>query len=157
MKARPILLCAALAAATPFAGRSATPVIGAQLFQETNARIEELFHDRDNPPKPPGPLDNPFRLNDAAAPNAAQLPGPKGATVAPDQSPDAQAATPDEAMLRMACAGLTFGGLIEVGDRLTVVINKANCKEGGHLAAPAPAFARPGDGPGGRRRPGARA
>lgn len=131
MKPRPILFSLLLAALGPLAGRAATPVIGAQLFQETNARIEELFHDRDNPPKPPGPLDNPFRLNDSAAAPNSQLAGPKGATVTVNPGPELPAATPDEAMLRMACAGLTFGGLIEVGDRLTVVINKANCKEGG--------------------------
>ncbi|MBS0662437.1 MAG: hypothetical protein JSR48_04185 [Verrucomicrobia bacterium] len=129
MKPRLLLLCPLLAAAS-LAARAATPVIGAQLFQETNARIEELFHDRDNPPKPPGPLDNPFRLTDTGPSSATPPAGPKGATIAPDQDPT-QAATPDEAMLRLACSDLTFGGLIEVGDRLMVVINKANCREGG--------------------------
>lgn len=109
---------------------AATPVIGAQLFQETNARIDELFHDRDHPPKPPGPLDNPFRTLDTPLP-------PKPGTTLPT-NPDAVTApvlneTPDEALLRIAYASLSFGGLIEVGDRQMVVINKATYKEGGLL------------------------
>jgi len=110
--------------------RSATPVIGAQLFQDTNARIEELFQYRNNPPKLPGPLDNPFRTNDPAIPVANPgSPANPGTLVARPLLNE----TPDEAMLRMAYGGLTFGGLLQVGDRQMVVINKATYKEGGLL------------------------
>jgi len=121
----------ALGAAAP-ALTAATPVIGAQLFQETNARIEDLFEFRNNPPKPPGPLDNPFRAN-----NLPVLPERvTTATTTPGTGTPAATGpqeTPDEALLRQAYANLTFGGLLRMGDRPMVVINKATYREGGLL------------------------
>ena len=112
-----------------FLSRGATPVIGAQLFQDTNARIEDLFQNRNNPPKPPEPLDNPFRPMDeaiAGANNAAGAAGDSTATPLVRESAD-------EALLRQAYSRITFGGLLQVGGRPMVVINKATYKEGGLL------------------------
>jgi hypothetical protein len=108
---------------------AATPVIGAQLFQDTNVRIDDLFQYRDNPPKRPGPLDNPFRTSGVTAPEPP-------AAVDPNDKSAAQTGpreTPDEYLLRMAYGSLSFGGLLQVGDRPMVVINKATYKEGGLL------------------------
>ncbi|MCX6944270.1 MAG: hypothetical protein NT173_05870 [Opitutales bacterium] len=122
----PALLLAATAAGLP----AATPVIGTQLFQETNARIDDLFEHRNKPPKPPGPQDNPFRLTDLVA--APELPGATDAqgNAMPDTGPRE---TPDEALLRQAYGNLTFGGLLQVGDRRMVVINKSTYREGSLL------------------------
>ena len=104
---------------------AATPVIGTQLFQETDARIEDLFQYRINPPRPPTAPDNPFRVGDAvfaatadAATNAPPVPAP---------------GTSDEAVLRQAANTLVFGGLLQVGDVQVLVINKASYKQGGIL------------------------
>jgi len=105
---------------------AATPVIGAQLFQETNARIEDMFQHRDNPPKPPGPADDPFRIGN---PLAA---GPSAGTAQDITGP--APGTPDEVILRQAAAGLVFGGLLQVGDVQVLVINKGSYKEGGILS-----------------------
>jgi hypothetical protein len=118
-----------LVAAVP-AMQAATPVIGAQLFQETNTRIEEMFGHRNSPPPPPGPRDNPFLLIEDEIP-----PGPKNPNDKSDNAPLVvnPNETPDEAKLRQAYSRLNFGGLIQVGDRPMVVINKATYKEGGLL------------------------
>lgn len=123
------LLAAALAGGSAL--RAAPPVIGSQLFQETNARIEELFRHRNHPPKLPGPEGNPFRTVDPSAP----LPAAGGpATNASNPIDSAPRETVDEALLRQAYASLTFGGLLEVGDRQLVMINKATYKEGGLIS-----------------------
>ena len=99
--------------------RAATPVIGSQLFQDTNTRIDELFHYRDNPPPPPGPEDNPFRIGSLNAP----LPVP----TADGKTPAVVIPSPalsDEAILRQASEKLTFGGMLQVGDRQLLVINQ---------------------------------
>jgi hypothetical protein len=108
--------------------RAATPVIGEQLFKDTNARIEDLFQYRNNPPKPPGPADNPFRIND--------VPVARAPAAGSNESAAGVAAThesPDETLLSQAYANLSFGGLLQVGDRLMLVINKATYREGGLL------------------------
>ena len=110
--------------------RAATPVIGSQLFQETNARIDDLFQYRDNPPKPPGPLDNPFRTSGVVAPPDVPGTTDNSGKPAADTGPRE---TPDEYQLRMAYGSLSFGGLLQMGDRPMVVINKATYKEGGLL------------------------
>ena len=108
--------------------RAATAVLGEQLFKDTNARIEDLFQYRNNPPKPPGPADNPFRINDA--PIARAMPtdsaGTKAGTVGKRE-------TPDEILLSQAYGSLSFGGLLQVGDRLMLIINKTPYKEGSLL------------------------
>ena len=102
---------------------AATPVIGAQLFQETDARIDGLFQQRNNPPKPPGPLDNPFRTSDAPLANNINLTRETAPAPTPDNS--------DEAVLRQAAGGLVFGGILQIGVVQVLVINKASYKEGG--------------------------
>jgi hypothetical protein len=109
--------------------RSATPVIGEQFFQDTNARIEDLFQYRKNPPKPPGPLDNPFRVGDAPLASSLNLSGNSAGGTGPGPI-----ANSDEALLRQAAGSLVFGGLIQLGEVQVLVINKANYKEGGILS-----------------------
>ena len=118
----PLLLAAAalpLRAAPP-------PVLAAQFFQDTNARIEDLFRFRNNRPKPPGPQDNPFRIGDASLGGGAQTAGA------------ASPATTDEDRLREAAGGLVFGGLLQAGGVQVLVINKASYKEGGILTVRQP-------------------
>jgi hypothetical protein len=107
-----------------------TPVIGAQLFQDTNTRIEDLFGHRNNPPPPPGARDNPFLPVEEEV-----APGTKNPNNKNEEAPLVVNAneTPDEAKLRQAYSRLSFGGLIQVGERPMVVINKATYKEGGLL------------------------
>lgn len=119
-----LILGLALSATVPL--RAATPVIGSQLFQETDARIDDLFQHRNNPPKPPGPLDNPFHVGD---PPPAASSSATGGT-----APTLPAGTPDEVVLREAAGNLVFGGLLQVGDVQVLVINKASYKEGGILS-----------------------
>lgn len=124
---RQIFLCGLLLAgiaAGPL--RAATPVIGAQLFADTNARIEDLFHFRNNPPKPPGPMDDPFRIGDAPLANNLNLNGTGTGPLPPG--------APDDVVLHQAAAGLVFGGILEVNGNQVLVINKAPYKEGGILA-----------------------
>jgi len=130
MSARRILLVSLLLAAVAAALPAATPVIGAQLFQETKARIDDLFQNRDNPPKPPGPLDNPFRTTEAALPPEVAVSTDTGNGNGPVAGPRE---TPDEATLRQAYSNLSFGGFLMVGDRPMVVINKSTYKEGSLL------------------------
>ena len=101
-------------------------MIGEQFFQDTNARIDDLFQYRKNPPKPPGPFDNPFRVGDAPLASSLNLTG--NSTVDPGPVVNS-----DEALLRQAAGSLVFGGLIQLGDLEVLVINKANYKEGGIL------------------------
>lgn len=117
-----LLLTGAAALPVP----AATPVIGSQLFQETNARIEDLFQHRNNPPKPPGPLDDPFRIGDAPLASNLNLTG--------DSTGPGSPGTSDETLLRQAARSLTFGGLLQIGDLQVLVINKASYKEGGILS-----------------------
>ena len=124
----PRLLCGLLALGAAASIRAATPVIGAQLFQDTNTRIEDLFQNRNNPPKPPGPLDNPFRPMDAPI-----ITDPSTTDGSNSSAGPVIRETPDESLLRQAYSRLTFGGLLKVGDRPLVVINKATYKEGGLL------------------------
>jgi hypothetical protein len=105
---------------------AATPVIGSQLFQETDARIENLFQHRNNPPKPPGPLDDPFHVGDAPLASNLNLTGEQPAGPPPGTS--------DESLLRQAAGTLVFGGLLQIGDVQVLVINKASYKEGGILS-----------------------
>ncbi|MDB6170585.1 MAG: hypothetical protein JWM88_3449, partial [Verrucomicrobia bacterium] len=112
------LLATALSLTAWSALRAATPVIGAQLFQDTNARIEDLFGHRNNPPKPPGPQDNPFRPVDALVSTAEN---PSG-NPRPGAEDPVVVETTDEGLLRLAYGRLSFGGLIQVGDRPMVVI-----------------------------------
>ena len=121
-----LTLLLALAAATSLS--AATPVIGSQLFQETDARIEDLFQHRANPPKPPGPGDDPFHIGDAPPPVVPNAPG----DTKPATMPGAPSA-PDDVVLRQAASTLVFGGLLQVGDVQVLVINKASYKEGGIL------------------------
>ena len=114
-----------LALAATASLRAATPVIGAQLFQETNARIEDLFQYRINPPKPPASTDNPFKVGDAPL-IATSNPGDPAATLPLGGS--------DEAILRQAAGTLVFGGLLQIGDVQVLVINKGSYKEGGILS-----------------------
>jgi hypothetical protein len=100
---------------------AATPAPAAPFYQETNDRIEDLFRYRTNPPKPPGPQDNPFRIGDASLAGGHQPAGP------------ASSATSDEDRLRDAAGGLVFGGLLEAGGVQVLVINKASYREGGIL------------------------
>ena len=120
------LLTLALAAAIPVALPAATPVIGSQLFQETDARIEDLYQHRNNPPKPPAPHDDPFLIGDAPPASTPNPSGPTPAVVAPGTS--------DEAVLRQAAGTLVLGGLLQIGDVQVLVINKASYKEGGILS-----------------------
>jgi hypothetical protein len=113
-----------LALSATFSLRAATPVIGTQLFQETDARIDDLFQHRNNPPKPPGPLDNPFHVGDP----------PPAASSSGGAAPTLPLGTPDEVVLRQAASNLVFGGLLQVGDVQVLVINKASYKEGGILS-----------------------
>ncbi|MDB6126887.1 MAG: hypothetical protein JWM35_783 [Verrucomicrobia bacterium] len=122
-----VFFAALIVAALP--ARAATPVIGAQLFQDTNARIDDLFQYRNNPPKPPGPQDNPFRPVDAAAAVQNTVIDSAGNSVAAPVIKE----SPDESLLRQAYTRITFGGLLQVGGRPMVVINKATYKEGGLL------------------------
>ena len=117
-----LLLALAATASLP----AATPVIGAQLFQDTDARIENLFQHRNNPPKPPGPLDDPFHLGDAPLASNLNLSTEQPAGPAPG--------TTDESLLRQAAGTLVFGGLLQIGDVQVLVINKASYKEGGILS-----------------------
>lgn len=118
------LLLSAGAAALP----AATPVIGTQLFQETNARIEDLYQHRDHPPKPLGPVDNLFRIPETAlVANAG--PGDSKGPPLPEVTPPSS----DEAMLRRAVSTMAFGGFLQIGDREVVVINKQSYREGGIL------------------------
>jgi len=121
-----IILCTLLLGGSATALRSATPVIGSQLFAETDARIEDLFHYRNNPPKPPGPMDDPFRVGEAPLASNLNLNGTGTGPLPPDAS--------DDAILHQAAAGLVFGGIIEVNNAQVLVINKAPYKEGGILA-----------------------
>jgi hypothetical protein len=125
------LLWCLLLVSSAAAARAATPVIGAQLFQETNDRIEDLYGKRNAPPKPLTSQDNPFRpLDDPLA--AATVSAP--AVVAPAAPEIAKVSeSSDEALLRQAYTGLTFGGVLQVGGRTVVVINKTNYREGGLL------------------------
>ena len=107
--------------------RAATPVIGAQLFQDTGIRIENLFKYRNNPPKPPSSVDDPFRVGDA--PLASALPVKNGVPTPDGPTPG----TSDEAILRQAASALVFGGILQVGDVEVLVINKTGYKEGGIL------------------------
>lgn len=110
--------------ATALSLRAATPVIGSQLFQETDARIDGMFQQRNNPPRPPGPLDDPFRTSEA--PRTSNLNLTRETTApTPDNS--------DESVLRQAAGGLVFGGILQIGDVQVLVINKASYKEGGIL------------------------
>ena len=111
MSPRRYLLVALLLAAGAAALPAATPVIGAQLFQETKARIDDLFQNRDNPPKPPGPLDNPFRTTEAALPPEVAVNTDTGNGPGPVAGPRE---TPDEATLRQAYSNLSFGGFLIV-------------------------------------------
>lgn len=120
------LLAVLLALAVPVAVRAATPVIGSQLFQDTNARIEDLYQHRNNPPKPPSPSDNPFNTGDA--PLASNL------NVSGDNTPAFTPGAPDEVVLRQAAGTLVFGGLLQIGDANVLVINKGSYKEGGILS-----------------------
>jgi len=123
-----LLWSALLAGAAVAPLRAAAPVIGSELIQQTNARIEDLYQHRNNPPKPPGPLENPFRIGDSPlASNLNLNPGP-GAIKGPGPVVNS-----DEAMLRQAAASLVFGGLLQMGDLQMLVINKATYKEGGIL------------------------
>ena len=129
MKPSPFRSLLLLLLAAPAGGslRAATPVIGSQLFQETNARIEDLFQHRNNPPKPPAPLDDPFRVGDA--PLASNL------NLNSDSTPTGPApGTTDESLLRQAAGSLVFGGLLQIGDVQVLVINKGSYKEGGILS-----------------------
>jgi hypothetical protein len=122
----PLSALLAVAAVAPL--QAATPVIGSDLIQQTNARIEQLFHHRNNPPKPPGPHENPFRIGDSPLASSLILSGGPGATK--DSAPLANS---DETTLRQAAASLVFGGLLQMGDLQMLVINKATYKEGGLL------------------------
>lgn len=115
-----------LLAGTALALPAATPVIGTQLFAETDARIDDLFHYRNNPPKPPGPLEDPFRVGDAPLANSLNLNGTGTGPLPPG--------APDDAILRQAAGGLVFGGILQVGEVQVLVINKASYKEGGILS-----------------------
>ena len=122
----PLSALLAIAAVAPL--RAAAPVIGSDLIQQTNARIEHLFQHRNNPPKPPGPHENPFRIGDSPLASSLNVnPGP-GAIKGP-----VPLVNSDEAMLRQAAASLVFGGLLQMGDVQMLVINKATYKEGGLL------------------------
>lgn len=118
----PVLLALAAPASLP----AATPVIGSQLFQETNARIEDLYQHRNNPPKPPSLLDDPFHVSDAPAASNPNITGNNTPVFTPGAS--------DEVVLRQAASTLVFGGLLQVGDVQVLVINKGNYKEGGILS-----------------------
>jgi|GEM_PF-5041980 len=120
------LLTLLLAAVATGALPAATPVIGSQLFQETDARIEDMFQHRNNPPKLPGPHDDPFQVGDAPLASNLNLTGKETPSVAPGTS--------DEAVLRQAAGSLVFGGLLQIGDVQVLVINKASYKEGGILS-----------------------
>ena len=104
--------------------RGATPVIGAQLFQDTDAHIEDLFQLRNNPPKPPAPIDDPFRIGDS----------PLASDLGVDAGPGVTPVTTDESQLRTAASTLVFGGILQIGDVQVLVINKASYKEGGILS-----------------------
>jgi hypothetical protein len=119
----------AACSAAPFLP-AATPVIGAQLFQETNARIDDLFQHRVNPPKPPAPADDPFQIGDAPPPVVPKTPG--------DGPQGPASGAPDEVVLRQAASTLVFGGLLQIGDVQVLVINKASYKEGGILSVRLP-------------------
>ncbi|MDB6093767.1 MAG: hypothetical protein JWM32_1329 [Verrucomicrobia bacterium] len=120
---------AVMLALATLASHGAQPVIGAQLFQDTNARIDDLFQHRLNPPKPPGPTDNPFRARDTVDPLPVV---PKNAGPAPGDTGPRE--TADEALLRQAFVNLNFGGMLQVGSTQMVVINKATYREGGLIA-----------------------
>jgi len=105
---------------------AAAPAPAAPFFQETNNRIEDLFHSRTNPPPPPGPQDNPFRIGDASLAGSHQPAGP------------VSLATRDEDRLRDAASGLVFGGLLQAGGVQVLVINKASYREGGILTVRQP-------------------
>ena len=122
------LLGPLLAAVAALPAHAATPVIGEQFFQDTNNRIEDLFQHRNNPPKPPGPLDNPFRVGDAPLASSLNLTGDASSTGT------TQLPATDDALLRQAAGGLTFGGLLQIGDVQVLVINKTSYKEGGILS-----------------------
>ena len=119
-------LISAGAAAIPLP--AAPPAIGAQFFQETNVRIEDLFQHRNAPPKPPGPLDSPFRIGDAPLASSLDLMGGRATPMGP-----AELARADEILLRQAAGGLTFGGLLQIGAVQVLVINKTSYKVGGIL------------------------
>ena len=122
----PSLCLLGLGLAAAISSQAATPVIGSQLFQETDARIQDLYQQRNSPPKPPGPLDDPFRVGDAPLASNLNLSGNSSTTAEP--------ATTDESLLRQAASTLVFGGILQVGDIQVLVINKASYKEGGILS-----------------------
>jgi hypothetical protein len=121
-----IFLGGLLLAGAMLPARAATPVIGSQLFAETDARIDDLFHYRTNPPKPPGPMDDPFRVGDAPLASNLNLTGTGTGPLPPGAS--------DDAILRQAAGSLVFGGILQVGEVQVLVINKASYKEGGILS-----------------------
>lgn len=123
------LLCPLLTGAAALSVQAATPVIGEQFFQDTNARIEDLFQHRNNPPKPPGPLDDPFRIGDAPLASSLNLNGDSTSSSGVASLPPS-----DDSLLRQAAGGLTFGGILQIGDVQVLVINKTSYKEGGILS-----------------------
>ncbi len=122
----PLVALLAGVAAGPL--HAAPPVIGSDLIQQTNIRIDDLFEYRNNPPKPPGTHENPFRIGDSPLASTLNLGPGSGAPTGP-----VPLANSDEVVLRQAASALVFGGLLQVGDLQVLVINKASYKEGGIL------------------------
>ncbi len=106
---------------------AATPVIGTQLFQETDARIDDLFQYRINPPKPPA-----RRPTILFASATRPSPAPPVLPAAMPHRPSRPGASDDD-VLRQAAGTLVFGGLLQIGDVQVLVINKGSYKQGGIL------------------------
>ncbi len=93
-------------------------------FKQVNERIDALFEHRNQPPPPPDPKYNPFRLPGAARPAA---PLPEGVVA------DAAAPTPQAdnlAQLQQAAATLKVSGIFEKGGRSHLVINARPYQQG---------------------------
>ena len=109
---KPALLLALL---LPVAAlRAAAPAISPR-FARTDAHIEALFRQRDQPPTPPGEHDNPFRIGGDTP--AAKLPAGASAS----------------AILLQVTSLLKVGGLVQFDGRRHVVINEETYQEGNIL------------------------
>lgn len=111
--------------------RQSAPNPLAPRFAQIRERIDALFHYRNDPPPPPDPRFNPFRLAGTAppAPVAATPPVRPGGT--PEPKPAANlGASNSLGILQQAVATLKVSGVFEIGGRSHLVINSRTYKEG---------------------------
>ncbi len=117
------LMGAALTAARAPAANAPETSAADDSFPHTRARIEHLFQDRDAPPALPRKIINPFvpasmRLADADA---------RKTIAAPTD------VISDNAMLERVAPAVQIQGIIQVGGRPSLIINRKPFTEGDHL------------------------